>query len=771
MRYAVMALLTLVCVVYTALCLEVRTPITEFLPQDEHSHLLSLARELSGAAQSRMMVFTLSAETPEKRRIATDALRERLVASELFEWVRSEVASADQTQAYTLFFPARLGLAQLPGEAEGVSDAYLTERVERMKQRLTSPMGMLERRLAPEDPLGFFLEFLDKQQSGRGNLRVEDGQLVTKDGAWSVILASTRAGAFDTEPQAQIEATVLKELSALRAADASVALDYIGVNRFALEGERSVRGDIERISTFSLFGIFLLYWAIFRSLREPLLVMLPIGFGCLLAMAACQLTFGFVHGLTLAFGSSIIGVAEDYSTHYFTHRMAVRDESSEALMRRLWPGMWMGGVTTMAGIAALGLSGFPGLMQMALFGSVGVLGALIATRYLLPGLSRKNGQAGSGAMSRLASRLLRMLTIQPKSVWYFVLPALVITALGVPQVTWRDGLSSLRTPTPELDAMNQRIQARLGRGAGGRMVVALGETDEAALVGVQRAEKLLESAHGKGLVQSYRGPAALLPPASQQLAVRERLLRDPSLEQRFSRILNEQGFVPEAFAPFFAELKNAQPSVLRPEAILASPLADLLVPFRAQLKDQVAYMTQVDTQDPEPLRALFAGESQLFFVDQEALFNEAYGAFRARTLSLVWAGLGLVLLTLMARYRNLRMCLSGMVPAVLGAGAALGLQGLLGVPATLMHVIGLLLVLSMGVDYGIYMLESRGDMDEGVVTLGSVILAALTTVLSFGLLGLSENPALAGIGITVSLGLVFSVCVSPVVLVWTRRRG
>jgi predicted exporter len=76
----------------------------------------------------------------------------------------------------------------------------------------------------------------------------------------------------------------------------------------------------------------------------------------------------------------------------------------------------------------------------------------------------------------------------------------------------------------------------------------------------------------------------------------------------------------------------------------------------------------------------------------------------------------------------------------------------------------------MGVDYGIYMLESRDDAEEGVVTLGSVLLAALTTVLSFGLLGLSENPALAGIGMTVSLGLVFSVLMSPVVLVWTQSK-
>jgi predicted exporter len=85
-----------------------------------------------------------------------------------------------------------------------------------------------------------------------------------------------------------------------------------------------------------------------------------------------------------------------------------------------------------------------------------------------------------------------------------------------------------------------------------------------------------------------------------------------------------------------------------------------------------------------------------------------------------------------------------------------------------MHVIGVLLVLSMGVDYGIYALESRSSVEEGVTTLGSVLLAALTTVLSFGLLGVSRNPALSAIGCTVGFGLFFTVLASPVVLAFAK---
>ncbi|MFT3921054.1 MAG: MMPL family transporter [Myxococcales bacterium] len=771
MRYAAFLVAALACLAIAVFGLEVRTSITEFLPRDNRSKLLELARELSNAPQSRLVVITVGGASSEgsTRTQRAAQLREKLERSGLFEWVRGSVASSDQEEAYALFYPARLGLAQLPGTTGPVPSSWLSERIRALKDRLASPLGMLERRLAPGDPLGLFVEYLQRQQGARGSLRVEDGQLVTADGHWSVLFAATRAPAFDSAAQRGVATLLTHELATLERA--GIQGEWIGVNRFALEGERSVKGDIERISSLSLIGIFLLYWLIFRSLREPLLVLLPISFGCLLAVAVCQLCFGFVHGLTLAFGSSIIGVAEDYSTHFFSHRIAVGStEDNESLMRRLWPGMWMGGLTTMAGIAALGVSGFPGLIQMALFGVVGVLGALLCTRYVLPGLSRRRGREQQGKLGALGERLVKALSIRPLSALWFVVPAVLVTVVGVPRASFRDGLSSLRTPTEALDAENKRIQARLGRGAGGRMVVALGGTDQEALERAEEAQRLLERAGEKGLIASFRGPSGLMPSETTQRLARSRFANDPEFTARLDAVLTGEGFVAAAFQPFLDEVSRRDPVFLTPEQVLSSKLSDLLLPFRAKLPSGIAYLTQVDTVRSAELSGLFADEPGLFYVDQEALFSQAYGEFRARTLWLVVSGLGLVLLTLWLRYRDLKLCLLGMVPAVLGAGAALGAQGLWGTPLNLMHVIGMLLVLSMGVDYGIYMLESRESVEEGVVTLGSVLLAALTTVLSFGLLGLSENPALAGIGMTVSLGLVFTVVMSPVVLVWTQAK-
>jgi predicted exporter len=118
-----------------------------------------------------------------------------------------------------------------------------------------------------------------------------------------------------------------------------------------------------------------------------------------------------------------------------------------------------------------------------------------------------------------------------------------------------------------------------------------------------------------------------------------------------------------------------------------------------------------------------------------------------------------------ARYRRLRLSLAAFLPAILAVAVALALIALLGEPLNLLHLVGVLLVLSMGADYGIFVVESRDDPDELGATLLSLVVAMLSTVLSFGLLGMSKNPALAALGITAGLGTLLSVVFAPAALV------
>jgi len=91
---------------------------------------------------------------------------------------------------------------------------------------------------------------------------------------------------------------------------------------------------------------------------------------------------------------------------------------------------------------------------------------------------------------------------------------------------------------------------------------------------------------------------------------------------------------------------------------------------------------------------------------------------------------------------------------VLASLITLGCLGWLSIPVNLFTVLALLLVLGVGIDYGIYMEEERGDQDSAAWI--GVSLSAMTTLLSFGLLALSQTPALQTFGLTMLLGVGLS---------------
>ena len=77
----------------------------------------------------------------------------------------------------------------------------------------------------------------------------------------------------------------------------------------------------------------------------------------------------------------------------------------------------------------------------------------------------------------------------------------------------------------------------------------------------------------------------------------------------------------------------------------------------------------------------------------------------------------------------------------------------------LFHVLALMLLLGIGVDYGIFFQEEpqRRDATAWLAT----CLSSLSTILSFGLLSLSRTPALRAFGLTLLVGITTVVLIVP----------
>src|SRR4029450_13954892 len=95
-----------------------------------------------------------------------------------------------------------------------------------------------------------------------------------------------------------------------------------GVILYAAAAGEQASLEVSTIGFGSVLGIIVLMWFTFHSLKSIALMMLSVGIGCFGALSVCWLLFERIHLLTLVFGASLIGGAQDYGTYFLCNRLA-----------------------------------------------------------------------------------------------------------------------------------------------------------------------------------------------------------------------------------------------------------------------------------------------------------------------------------------------------------------------------------------------------------------------------------------------------------------
>ena len=784
--------------------LRVTTDITSFLPAGQDRALSEIARSIASSDLNRTITLTIEAPDTATAARAAKALGAALAGRSDIAWVRTGPDAQLDRAFYEAYFPHRLDfIAPTAAAARAVwTPESLAQRARDLRERLASPMGPFVRRLAPADPFSFFLTHLERLRAAQqGTLDVRAGAFVAGPGdRFGVVLLATRASPFDTAAQRPIEEAID---AAFARVDASLGgglrLEQAGVHRIALRSEQSIRADITRVSVAGSVGVVLLLLLVFRSPRYLALALAPLVAGMGASVFVCERLFGAVHGLTLAFGATLIGVAIDYVLHYLNHQILHPDRRGPAAtMRAIWPALALGAATTVVGLVGLAWTSFPGIREIAVFTTVGVVTALLVTRWTLPPFvpARPTPTRVHRALERLGRATLTGLEHRHVLLWALPIIAVIVAALGIPRVRWNDDVRALAAPDSEVLAEDARVRARIARVDTGRVVVALGDTLDEALARNDAVDAALHRAEARGLLGRHRSLHSFLWSGQAQRASYEAIPSDAWA--RSERALQEAGFVPAAFTPFRDALA-APFAPLTFSALSQSAIGPLLAPFHVRVHaaahdghaaahdtrpagsatdseagsvtGREAVLTFVEgVRDPAAVAAVVEVVPGVRWLDQTALMQTAYRRFRTRTLELVVAGLVAVFLLLFARYRDLRASAAAFFPAALAAGATLGLLGLAGVTANLLNVVTLLLVLSMGVDYGVFMVESRQHPGAAGATLVGLGIACASTVISFGALAMSGQPAMRAMGVTASIGITLSLVLAPAAWLLVRPR-
>ena len=199
------------------------------------------------------------------------------------------------------------------------------------------------------------------------------------------------------------------------------------------------------------------------------------------------------------------------------------------------------------------------------------------------------------------------------------------------------------------------------------------------------------------------------------------------------------------------------PDSLRGTAL--APLIDVLLIHRPDGSWAALLPLQPagDTVDTTRVQQALAGVPGTQIIEIGVELKRLYARYlgEAQTQALLGA-LGVVLLMAIT-LRSLPRLLAVCQPLLMAVLITMGVLALFGVQLGILHLVGLLLVVAVGSNYALFfdMVQQQGVPDED--TLASLLLANMTTVLSFALIAISEIPALSAVGRVVAPGTLLSL--------------
>ncbi|MFZ0549964.1 MAG: MMPL family transporter [Steroidobacteraceae bacterium] len=756
------------------------TDLSAFLPQAPTGAQRLLVQQLEQGVASKLIIVGIDGANENARARLSEEMAQRLRADpEVLAVENGDAAAARGDEAF--LFGHRYVLSDTVTPTR-FSVAGMKAAIRNTIDQLASPSGALTQDLVPSDPTGEMMTLLD-QLSRNQPPRTEDGVWASRDGRRALLLVRTRAAGSDTDGQQRcmeaIRAAFRAALAGQQVAGSPVAgaeLVMSGPGVFAVQARASIKSQVMRLSIISSVLIVALLLLVYRSVAALLLGLVPVFSGAIAGIAAVALGFGVVQGVTLGFGVTLIGEGVDYSIYLFVQSRAGSD-----WRRSVWPTIRLGMLTSICGFAVLLVSSFPGLAQLGLYSLTGVLAAGLVTRFVLPELLPRDFKIRDlTPMGRRAARLREAASAGQVVIALIAVCAAIVLGLNRHRL-WSHDLAALSPVPAAAQTLDGQLRADLGAPDVRYLVVISAPDEQSALEGAEHVGAELDGLADRSVISGYQSPAQYLPSLAVQRRRQESLPAPEVLRARLGQALSGLPLRQDRLAPFLHDVEVERTALPMDLASLNGTSFEALV-GALLVKDDGGWRALMPLEAPvvdghvrdiniaQVRRAVSIGApDDVAVLDLKDQADAMYSTYLAGAVRLSLAGFAAIFVLLLVALRRPSRVLRVVLPLALAVlTVAAGLR-LFGTPLTLLHVVGMLLIVAVGSNYALFFDQrfsssapkagsaAAAGAATSELTLASLVVANCATVVAFGVLALSSVPVLHDLGETVAPGALLAL--------------
>jgi predicted exporter len=733
------------------------------LPITEQNPEIAKAVQQHNERLNKKVIWLSGAVTSKEAITQAQQLKQRLQASGLFSKLILELPQQQMIKQYQQLFPYRYQL--LDAKTKQTLSNNPKDLLSQNLESIYSPLGQLMTADLEHDPLLLLGRYFKAQNPV--TLSLEQGKVILHDAnqVWALLVSDLEDSHLQLDKLEALLALVNSSSSQVQADGGQLLVT--GMPLFTASGSDSAKQEISTVGVGSSIGIIILLLLTFRSLRPLLLSSLALGSGLLAALVASVLVFGKIHILTLVFGASLIGVADDYAIHFFCDSFGTKTWRPQQGLYYIFPGLVIGLLTNLLSYAGLVFSPFPGLQEVALFSAVGLLGAWLTVVLLFPLLLTGFRSTHKPVILKIANYWQQYWPVWLLKNKRWLLPFFILfIGGGLWQIYPRDDIRLLQSAPAELLKTADKVKQLLPMNQENQFFLVSGLNIEDWHKNEQQLLKQLALLSQQKVLTHYQGLSDYW--LSEQEQQENYQLLDKSLYQSglINQYMTDLGFSDKAVRAEINQFVLASnhffslPSWL--ETTDDAKQQQWLGCDASHCLSMVSLMGITDLSRLSVLQNL----PGVIWVDQAEQLSSLFARYRVSVSGLliiayllVFAGLGLKF-----GWRNALSIIS--IPVV-AALFSLAMMGWFDQLFSLFNLFALLLVLGIGVDDAIFFFMAekvKEDIDDKRASTSlAVTLSALTTLLAFGLLAVSSTEIVHAFGFTVATGILMALLLSPLV--------
>ncbi|MCQ2343929.1 MAG: MMPL family transporter [Paludibacteraceae bacterium] len=629
------------------------------------------------------------------------------------------------------------------------------------RQKLLMPLPVYEELRMRCDPLNLFdpvVTRLMRQMSYGGQITLNDGYMMSRDGEMAIVWLETPYGASETDKNAGLVDTL--EMICGRVKAMGIDARLTGAPVIAVGNARCIKHDSMLAGIVAMLIIVALLWIVLRQVKSMLLILLTVGFGWLVAMSVVSCVFVTVSMIVIGMGSVLVGIAVNYPLHVVMHHNYTDNVRSN--LDELVVPLVIGNITTVGAFCALLPLKAEAIRQLGLFAAALLIGTILFSVVILPHILPCERRESRHLLAIMPTLGLR----GSKIVMAIIVGLTIVFAFFIPSTSFDNNLSNINYMTDEQRNDLARLSSIAGQEHTLYMIQEEGQWDDKCEK-AERVQAMVKGLEKESLLRNVRMATDFMPSKKTQ---KERIVLWNEFIEKHKRKIDvdlnlgerKYGFADDAFAPF--------------EAMLNNPIGEIdLNTFEKQLSKfmpekvkngMICETCQISPKNEESVIKKLGDDCTAFTM-------EGNNMAMAETLSDEFDYIGLicsliVFVFLCISFKEIKLAILAFIPMVVSWIWILGIMGIVGIQFNLVNIILATFIFGQGDDYTIFMVEGVVyEHKTGSAILPQyrteIVMSALIMLVGIGTLVISRHPAMHSLGTVTLIGMTVVVLTAYII--------